>query len=105
MNAVNQATSLIKQSLSKLPYDKYNLISLEGFIQHVPDWECFPSPARLLRNMTPNVGHEVSGMVLGSYQPMNSSGVITLNQDNLKMFYWSVVREITRSLPDLPFSK
>jgi hypothetical protein len=105
MNAVNQAASHIKKYLNNLAYDNYNLIDHEEFIQYVSDWKHYSTPAELLRDMPPDVGYELRGMVLGSYQPMKSPGVITLNQDNLMRFYWSVVREITRSLPGLPFSK
>lgn len=105
MSSVTQVINFIKQSLNNLPFDNHNLTDEEGLVRHVPDWIHFYSPKELLHDMPPDVGNEVSGMVLGLYQPMNSPGVITLNQDNLKRFYWSVVREISRSLPGLPFSR
>jgi hypothetical protein len=105
MNAANQTIAFVKQSLNNLPYDNYTLIGVEEFIQHVPDWEHLSTPTQMLCDMPLDVGHEISYRVLGSYQPMNSPGVITLYQDNLKRFYWSVVREITRSLPSMPFSR
>lgn len=105
MSSVNQVSSFIKRSLNNLPYDSFNSITAEDFIYYVPDWEHLLTPTQLLREMPPDVGHEVSFMLLGSYKPMKSPGVITLYQENLNRFYWSVVREITRSLPSLPFSK
>lgn len=105
MNAISQAVNFIKQSLNSLPFDKYNIIYQEGLSQHVPDWDYLPTPKQLLGDMPPDIGHGGSVMILGSYQPMKSPGVITLNQTNLKKFYWSVVREISRMLPDFPFAR
>lgn len=105
MNALNQTIEYIKKSLHGLPYDHFGVVHEEDFSHHVPDWEMLPSPAQILGEMPPDVGYEVSPIVLGSYRPMRSPGLITLYSDNLHRFYWSVVREIFRRLPRFSFSK
>ena len=105
MSALNKAISEIRKSLQALPVDEFGGIHAPDFADYVPGWGELPTPAQILEDLPPDVGEEVSVMVLGSYRPMASPGLITLNIANLHRFYWSVVREMTRRLPGFPFPK
>ncbi len=105
MNALNQTIDYIKKSLQDLPYDNHGVVHEEDLFKHVHGWAALPTPSQILCEMPSDVGYEVSAMLLGSYQPMKSPGVITLNMANLYTFYWSVVRELCRILPRFSFSK
>lgn len=43
--------------------------------------------------------------ILGSYRPMRSPGLITLNADNLTQFFWRIALDINRALPDIQWQE
>ncbi|MGY6217136.1 hypothetical protein ACW73L_18410 [Methylolobus aquaticus] len=105
MSALAQAINSIKKTLQALPVDEFDGVREPELAAHVPGWEELPTPAQILGDLPPDVGDEVSIRVLGSYRPMASPGLVTLNLANLHRFYWSVVREMSRRLPGFPFPR
>ena len=105
MNALNQTIYQIKESLQGLPFDRDDVVHKEDLFSHLPNWETLPTPEQILGEMPIDVGEDVSVIVLGSYRPMCSPGIITLNASNLHTFYWSVLKEISRLLPGFSFSR
>jgi len=105
MNTYDRAINELRRPLQTLAYDDFAALQAQAFEGFVPNWNNLPTPEQILSEMPPDVGDDVSPFVLGSYRPMNSPGLITLNVVNLQQFYWSVVREIARRLPGFPFFK
>lgn len=105
MSALAQAITAIKKTVQALPADEFGGVREPDLAIHVSGWTDLPAPARILGDLPPDVGDEVSIRVLGSYRPMASPGLVTLNLANLRRFYWSIVREMSRRLPGFPFPK
>lgn len=105
MTACDQAINELRKPLQNLPYDEFHAVHAPAFEEFLSDWWELPVPAEILERMPPDVGEETSPLVLGSYRPMRSPGLITLNIANLRQFYWSVIREIAHRLAGLPFFK
>ncbi|CAG0949574.1 hypothetical protein ANRL3_00133 [Anaerolineae bacterium] len=106
MNALTQAIHSIKNPLQSLPYDEFGAVQEHVLAETIPGWHDLAKPAQILSELPPDVGDDVNPiLLLGSYRPMASPGLITLYVGNLQRFYWSVVREMARRLPGFPFPR
>jgi len=106
MNAQTQAINEIKKPLQSLPYDEFGAVQEHILAETIPGWHDLPTPAQILCELPPDVGEDVNhSILLGSYRPMASPGLITLYVRNLERVYWSIVREMARRLPGFPFHK
>lgn len=105
MNAISQAVQPITSVLASLPTDPYGGLSAGVLAQAFEGWEHLGTPGQILGDQPPDVDVEPHPLVLGSYRPLASPGIVTLLAGNLQRFYWSIVKEMTLRLPGFPFPR
>lgn len=104
MSAVIAVLNAIKAEIRELPFDDFGSIPTGLIADHVTGWNRLPATEEML-HLPPDTGEDVpTERLLGSYAPMRSPGRISLYTENLKTFFWSVVREIGSQSPGLGFT-
>lgn len=98
MDSRRKVVNAILQSIKNIPdRESFNLSQvIPSNIDQIPPLQVFLEPPPDIEDLDE---HTCGQILLGSYRPMRSPGIITLYNKNLINFFWRLVLEIDAALP------